>query len=149
MTLQPGGLEPARPTSPGQAFTVTFTNQGDNDEFNIKVTLQIASAGGAPITLSKTVPKVAKGEKATVTLPLNKPPPLDTAVHDPRSTSRRSPARRRPTTTRLELPDALQPGVAGPARVGSSGDPRFVSQLSDAPAGIVALGAAAAVASSR
>ena len=65
----------------GQAFTVSFTNQGDNDEFNIKVTLKIAKqSGGTPLTLNKTVPRAAKGEKVTVTLPLNKPPPLDTVV---------------------------------------------------------------------
>jgi hypothetical protein len=64
----------------GQAFTVSFTNQGDNDEFNVKVTLQIARASGSPITVNKTVQKIAQGEKATVTLPLNKTPPLDTAL---------------------------------------------------------------------
>jgi hypothetical protein len=65
----------------GQAFTVSFTNQGDNDEFNIKVTLKITKqSGGAPLTLNKTVPRAAKGEKVTVTMPLNKPPPIDTAV---------------------------------------------------------------------
>jgi hypothetical protein len=65
----------------GQAFTVSFTNQGDNDEFNIKVTLSIArQSGGTPLTINKTVPRAAKGEKVTVTLPLNKQPPLDTVV---------------------------------------------------------------------
>ena len=64
----------------GQAFTVSFTNQGDNDEFNVKVTLQIARTSGSPITVNKTVQKIAQGEKATVTLPLNKTPPLDTAL---------------------------------------------------------------------
>ena len=64
----------------GQAFTVSFTNQGDNDEFNVKVTLTIARDSGSPITINKTVQKVAKGEKATVTLPLNRKPPLETAL---------------------------------------------------------------------
>jgi hypothetical protein len=64
----------------GQAFTVSFTNQGDNDEFNVKVTLEIARTSGSPITVNKTVQKIAQGEKATVTLPLNKTPPLDTAL---------------------------------------------------------------------
>jgi hypothetical protein len=64
----------------GQAFTVSFTNQGDNDEFNVKVTLQIAREAGTPITITRTVQKVAQGEKATVTLPLNRKPPLDTAL---------------------------------------------------------------------
>jgi hypothetical protein len=67
----------------GQPFTVAFTNQGDNDEFDIKVTLKItlASGSGSPITLNKTVPQVAKGEKATVTLPLNREPPLGAVVN--------------------------------------------------------------------
>jgi hypothetical protein len=67
----------------GQAFTVSFTNQGDNDEFDVKVTLKIAlsSGSGSPITINKTVPQVAKGEKATVELPLNRDPPLGSVVN--------------------------------------------------------------------
>jgi hypothetical protein len=67
----------------GQPFTVAFTNQGDNDEFNVKVTLkiQLASGSGTPITLNKTVPQIAKGEKATVELPLNREPPLGAVVN--------------------------------------------------------------------
>ena len=65
----------------GQGFVVNFTNQGDNDEFNIKVTLKITrSSGGEPITLTKTVPRVAAKEQAKVELPLNRKPPLDTPV---------------------------------------------------------------------
>ncbi len=66
----------------GQPFTVSFTNQGENDEFNVKVTLKIAraSGGGSAMTLQKTVPKIAQGEKITVSLPLNKEPPADTAL---------------------------------------------------------------------
>jgi hypothetical protein len=80
-TLQPGTSNRLTYVQ-GQAFTVSFTNQGDNDEFNIKVTVTIERAsGGSPITMSKTVQRVAKGEKATVTLPLNREPPLDTAVN--------------------------------------------------------------------
>ena len=65
---------------PNQPFTVKFTNQGDNDEFDIKVTLRISGGSGSPITLSKTVPKLAPQESATVELPLDKQPPLDTAA---------------------------------------------------------------------
>jgi hypothetical protein len=65
----------------GTGFSVKFTNQGDNDEFNIKVTLKITRAsGGSPMTLTKTVPRLATKESATVELPLNKRPPLDTPV---------------------------------------------------------------------
>jgi hypothetical protein len=66
--------------TPGQTFHVAFTNQGDNDEFNVGVTLRIESSSGSPITLSGKVSKIAKGEKATVDLPLTRTPPLNTAV---------------------------------------------------------------------
>jgi hypothetical protein len=79
VTLQPGVTNRLTYVE-GQPFTVSFTNQGDNDEFNVKVTLKIARDTGSPITINKTVQKVAKGEKATVELPLNREPPLDTAV---------------------------------------------------------------------
>ena len=79
VTLQPGASN-RLVYAAGQPFTVSFTNQGENDEFNIKVSIKIARESGDPITLNKTVPRVAKGEKATVTLPLNREPPLDTAV---------------------------------------------------------------------
>ncbi len=79
VTLQPG-LSNRLTYVAGQPFTVSFTNQGDNDEFNVKVTLRIARESGSPLTINKTVPRIVKGEKATVTLPLNREPPLDTVV---------------------------------------------------------------------
>jgi hypothetical protein len=78
-TLQPGATN--RLTfQPNQPFVVKFTNQGENDEFDIKVTVRISSDSGSPITLSKTVPKLVPQESATVELPLDRTPPLDTAV---------------------------------------------------------------------
>jgi hypothetical protein len=78
-TLQPGTTN--RLTfQPNQPFVIKFTNQGENDEFDIKVTVRIASETGSPITLSKTVPKLVPQESATVELPLDRTPPLDTAV---------------------------------------------------------------------
>jgi hypothetical protein len=78
-TLQPGTTN--RLTyQPSQPFTVKFTNQGENDEFDIKVTLRISADSGSPITISKTVPKLAPQESATVELPLDKTPPLGTAA---------------------------------------------------------------------
>jgi hypothetical protein len=64
----------------GQAFLVAFTNQGDNDEFAVKVSLKISGGSGAAITLNKTVEKIAKGEKATVELPLNRQPAVGAAL---------------------------------------------------------------------
>jgi hypothetical protein len=78
-TLQPGTTN--RLTfQPNQPFAVKFTNQGENDEFDIKVTVRISSDTGSPITLSKTVPKLAPQESATVELPLDKTPPLGAAT---------------------------------------------------------------------
>jgi hypothetical protein len=79
-TLQPGTANHLTYQA-GQAFTVTFTNQGDNDEFDIKVTVTITPAsGGKAITLTRTVPKVAKGETAHANIALDRTPPIGAAV---------------------------------------------------------------------
>lgn len=78
-TLQPGSTVNHLTYTPGQDFVVSFTNQGDNDEFDIKVTVRI-QAGAGQTTLTATVPKVAKGETAQAHLPLDKTPPLDSAA---------------------------------------------------------------------
>jgi hypothetical protein len=77
--LQPG-VSNRITYSPGMTFAVAFTNQGDNDEFNIKVTLRIESESSSPITLATTVPSIAKGAKATAELKLNRTPPLNTSA---------------------------------------------------------------------
>jgi hypothetical protein len=78
-TLNPG-VSNQITYQPGQTFNVAFTNQGDNDEFNVNVTLRIESESNAAITLTGKVAKIAKGEKATVPLKLNRTPPLGAAV---------------------------------------------------------------------
>jgi hypothetical protein len=79
VTLQPGTANQLTFT-PGQAFTVRFTNQGENDEFDIKVNLRIQSETADPIRVSDTIPRLVPGESATAELPLENTPPLDTAV---------------------------------------------------------------------
>ena len=59
---------------------MNFTNQGENDEFDVKVTVRITRDGGDPITNSETIPKVAAGETASAEVPLDDQPPLGTAV---------------------------------------------------------------------
>ena len=78
---------PARHVQPahlrgGQPFTVTFTNQGENDEFDIKVTVKITRAsGGKPITLHEDGAAAwPRARPATVALPLNREPPLGAAL---------------------------------------------------------------------
>jgi hypothetical protein len=79
-TLQPG--TPNQITyQPGMTFLVAFTNQGDNDEFKVKVTLRIESESSSPITISTTVDSIAKGAKATAELKLNRTPPLNTSTN--------------------------------------------------------------------
>jgi hypothetical protein len=78
-TLQPGTSNQITYT-PGMAFTVAFTNQGANDEFNVKVTLRIESASSPPVTITTNVPSILKGAKATATLKLNRTPPLNTSA---------------------------------------------------------------------
>jgi hypothetical protein len=79
-TLQPG--TPNQITyEPGMTFQVAFMNQGDNDEFNVKVTLRIESESSSPITISTTVDSIAKGAKATAQLKLNRTPPLNTSAN--------------------------------------------------------------------
>jgi hypothetical protein len=77
-TLQPDASNRLTYT-PGQNFVVTFTNQGENDEFDIRVTVRIA-AGAQQVTLTTTVPKVARGQTAEARLPLTKTPPLGSAA---------------------------------------------------------------------
>jgi hypothetical protein len=64
---------------PGTEFVVKFTNQGENDEFQVKVTVRI-KAGAQTTTLTGTVDKIAQGATAEARLPLNKTPPLDAAA---------------------------------------------------------------------
>jgi hypothetical protein len=79
ITLQPGTAVNHLTYTPGQDFVVSFTNQGDNDEFDIKVTVRIQS-GTQQTTLTATVPKVAQGETAQAHLPLDKTPPIGSAA---------------------------------------------------------------------
>jgi hypothetical protein len=78
-TLQPGASNQIT-YQPGMVFSVAFTNMGDNDEFNVPVTLRIESASSSPITVKTTVPSIAKGAKATAELKLNRTPPLNTSA---------------------------------------------------------------------
>lgn len=78
-TLQPG-VANTLPYVPDQPFVVTFTNGGENDEFDIKVTLRVVPDGGDPITASDTVPQLAQGESVSVELALPEAPPVGPAV---------------------------------------------------------------------
>ena len=106
--LQPG-VTNRLTYEPGTGFVVNFTNQGENDEFDVKVTLRISREGGDPITTSTTIPQVAAGEAATAELPLEDQPPLDTAVTI-RVTVARVPGEEKTDNNRADYPALFSRG---------------------------------------
>jgi hypothetical protein len=78
-TLQPGASNQLTYSS-DSTFAVKFTNGGDNDEFDIKVSVTIEGGSGSPIKLSDTIDQVAPKASATANLALEKPPPVGAAV---------------------------------------------------------------------
>ena len=60
-------------------IVVKFTNQGENDEFDVKVTVTV-EGGDKPIKVSRTVDTIARGQTAEASLTLGKAPPTGTAV---------------------------------------------------------------------
>jgi hypothetical protein len=80
VTLQPGTPNTLA-YDPETTFAVAFTNGGDNDEFDVKVTLRVIPGGGGdPITLTDTIDAIAPKASAVANLALEDPPPLGTAV---------------------------------------------------------------------
>lgn len=73
VTLEPGGANRV-PVSGDLTFTVAFTNQGENDEFDIPVVVEVAGGPGNPITARKTVDTVVQGATATVNMALPRKP---------------------------------------------------------------------------
>ena len=67
------------PASEDIAFTVSFANQGENDEFDVRVVLRIVG-GPKAIRVARTVDTVARGQTAEVSIPLGQKPPTGTAV---------------------------------------------------------------------
>ena len=77
-TLQPDA--PNRITAGADTpILVKFTNQGENDEFDVKVTVTV-EGGDKPIKASRTVDTVARGQTAEASLTLGKAPPAGAAV---------------------------------------------------------------------
>ncbi len=77
-TLQPDA--PNRVTADADTpIVVRFTNQGENDEFDVKVNLTV-EGGDKPIKASRTVDTVARGQTAEASLPLGQAPPTGAAV---------------------------------------------------------------------
>jgi hypothetical protein len=61
------------PATPPPTFTVTFTNGGENDESNVKVTVEITGSG-TPVRAQAIVPTTTAGEQATADVQLRQSP---------------------------------------------------------------------------
>jgi hypothetical protein len=61
------------PASPPPTFVVNFTNGGENDETNVKVTVEITGSG-APIRAQTIVPTTTAGQAATANVTLRQSP---------------------------------------------------------------------------
>jgi hypothetical protein len=79
VTLQPGGTANRITASTNPTFTVSFQNQGSNDERGVTVQLKITGAG-KPITVRKTVDQTKAGATVALPIPLGQSPPVGTPV---------------------------------------------------------------------
>jgi len=79
VTLQPSPTVNRIPAGSGLTFDVKFTNQGENDEIDVKVLIAITGAG-KPITLTKTINQTKAGASAEATIPLTTTPPIGAPV---------------------------------------------------------------------
>ena len=101
------------PAADDIVFTVAFANQGENDEFDVRVVLRIVG-GPKPIRVARTVDTVARGQTAEVAIPLGQKPPTGTAVTVEAEVSK-VPGEEKPTTTRASttcLVHRVAPGSA-------------------------------------
>lgn len=73
VTLQPDPASNRVPIAGDLTFAVTFTNQGDNDEVAIPVSVTLQGSG-KPITGKKTVDMVTQGADATADIALSSKP---------------------------------------------------------------------------
>jgi hypothetical protein len=78
--LQPGETANRIPAGSDIAFTVTFANQGENEEKNVNVQVRIRGGGTKTITARRRVPSTKPGANAEATIPLSSAPPIGTPV---------------------------------------------------------------------
>jgi hypothetical protein len=64
----------------GLTFTIDFTNDGANDEFNVETRLVLSSASTTPLTANAAVRETQPGQPYTATLGFNQTPPLNTTL---------------------------------------------------------------------
>ena len=67
------------PAGSNPSFIVDFQNQGQNDEFDVRVRVSITSSG-KPITVEKRVDQTTAGQQSELTIPIGQTPPIGTPV---------------------------------------------------------------------
>jgi hypothetical protein len=80
VTLQPEPAANRIPAKPAPVFKVTFENQGENDEFDVKVVVTVTPDSGKAIKVERTVDTVATKQTAEATLALPRTPPAGVAA---------------------------------------------------------------------
>jgi hypothetical protein len=79
-TLAPSpGINRVPAGSSGPTFVVKFSNAGDNDERDVRVTIRVSGAG-TPISQTKTIAQTKAKADSTVSIPLGKAPSVGQAV---------------------------------------------------------------------
>ena len=66
------------PWSSNPTLTVKFTNQGDNNESNVKVSVSVKPTSGKAIAVTKTIGQTKAKQPSTVNIPLGAAPPANT-----------------------------------------------------------------------
>jgi hypothetical protein len=79
VTLQPSPAVNRIPAGANPTVDVKFTNQGENDEIDVRVLVSITGSG-KPITATKTLNQTKAGQSAEATIPLTTTPPIGTPV---------------------------------------------------------------------
>ena len=79
VTLQPSPAVNRIPSGSSPTVDVKFTNQGENDEIDVKVLVAITGSG-KPITATKTLNQTKAGQPAEAQIPLTQTPPIGTPV---------------------------------------------------------------------
>ncbi len=79
-TLQPQPATNRIQATSGLAFTVRFSNQGENEETGVRVRVRVRPQTGRAITVTKTVDQTNPGAEAEVAIPLGQAPPTGTST---------------------------------------------------------------------
>jgi hypothetical protein len=77
--LQPQPATNRIPAASGLAFTVRFTNQGENEETGVRVRVRVRPQTGRAISVTRPVDQTNPGAEAQVNIPLGQNPPTGTS----------------------------------------------------------------------